>query len=86
MVNLTKSQLLGMDTAAVQNPEKITRQLFCMDSRSLGDLHTLAGRLGISYSLAVREALHLAAERLRQVDRPGEPEAIAAQLEDEQNV
>ena len=53
-----------------------TRQLFVMDSRSLDDLHTLATRLGINYSRVVRDALHMAAERLQQVDRPD------AQLQD----
>ncbi len=46
------------------------RQLFVLDARALDDLHTLAGRLGVSYSHVVRESLHLAAERLRYVDQP----------------
>ena len=61
-------------------------QLFVMDAQSLDDLHSIAARLGLNYSLVVRESLHLAAERLRQVDRPGEPERKTWAQEDKQNV
>ena len=52
------------------NCNAASRRLFVLDARALDDLHTLTGRLGVNYSHVVREALHLAAERLRQVDQP----------------
>jgi hypothetical protein len=69
------------------NSRAAVRQLFVLDTRALDDLHTLAGRLGVNYSHVVREALHLAVERLRQVDQPAallpdletEPVAMPAQ-------